>query len=212
MKSDKAGGSTVVSLIKYAMLSDMPIHLIGLIPLIENSISGNSVYPGNIIRSYNGTTVEILDTDAEGRVIMADALGYAGKHYKDLDYIIDIATLTGAAEAFHCDTSAAYYTSNKQLAQKLESIGEQVGERVYALPSWPEYITYTKSAVADVKNHGFEQCSRAGAFMATMFLMNFVEKKLRNKWIHLDLTHNYSSHFANANGTFLLINLLRSLI
>jgi leucyl aminopeptidase len=196
----------VIALIKYIIESKMKINIIGLIPLINNVISGNSVLPGNIIKSYSGKTVEITNTDAEGRIIMADAFGFS-ETLKNVDYIIDLATLTGSAEEYHCDTSAAIYTTNLVLKDIIEKIGEEVGDRIYSLPSWPEYVADIKSNVANVKNSYYKNCKKSGAFMASMFLSYFVPEKLRDKWVHFDITHSYDK-YSNANTTILLINLL----
>lgn len=206
MKADKTGGCTVISLIKYIIESKLKINIIGLIPLIENVISGSSVLPGNIITSYSGKTVEITNTDAEGRIIMADAFSFS-ETLKNIDYIIDLATLTGSAEEYHCDTSAAIYTTNKSLQDIIEKIGEEVGDRIYSLPNWPEYVADIKSNVANVKNSYFKNCKKSGAFMASMFLSYFVPIKLRDKWVHFDITNNYDK-YSNANTTILLINLI----
>ena len=212
MKSDKLGATTVISLIKYFVeINETNINIIGLIPLIENAISGDVTYPGNIVKSYAGKTVEILNTDAEGRLILADALEYANK-FKKIDYIIDIATLTGAAEHFHCDTTAAILTFNTDLKKMLEVLSEEVGERVYFLPAWPEYMELTESNVANVQNLDSDNCTMSGSFMAGMFLMQFVPIHLREKWIHFDVTHSYTKHFSNGNSTILILNLLKRLI
>jgi leucyl aminopeptidase len=212
MKSDKTGATTVVSLLKYIMESKIPVNIIVVAPLIENAISGSGLKPGDIVKSFSGKSVEILDTDAEGRIILADAFGYLGSINKKIDYLIDIATLTGDSEHFHCDTSAAVFTSCSDLKQKIEHLSEIVGERIYTLPNWPEYVEYTKSAVADVKNLYFDDCQKSGTFMATMFLSNFVPEKLRDKWVHLDVTHSYTGHLSNGNCTILLMNLIHSLV
>ena len=209
MKADKTGGCTVVSLIKYVIETKMKINIIGLIPLIENVISGNSVLPGDIIKSYSGKTVEITNTDAEGRIIMADAFGFS-ETLKNIDYIIDLATLTGSAEEYHCDTSAAVYTTNAFLQDMIEQLGEEVGDRIYSLPNWPEYVADIKSNVANVKNTYFKNCKKSGAFMASMFLSYFVPEKLRDKWVHFDITNSYDN-YSNGNTTILLINLLNRL-
>jgi leucyl aminopeptidase len=209
MKGDKTGGCTVIALIKYIIESKMKINIIGLIPLINNVISGNSVLPGNIIKSYSGKTVEITNTDAEGRIIMADAFGFS-ETLKNVDYIIDLATLTGSAKEYHCDTSAAIYTTNLVLKDIIEKIGEEVGDRIYSLPSWPEYVADIKSNVANVKNSYYKNCKKSGAFMASMFLSYFVPENLRDKWVHFDITHSCDK-YSNANTTILLINLLKKL-
>ena len=210
MKSDKLGATTVVSLIKYfEENSDINIHIIGLIPLIENGISGNVVYPGNIITSYGGKTVEILNTDAEGRLILAEALEYSSK-FKNIDYIFDIATLTGDAEYFHCDTSAVIMTLDPKLKNIIEILSEKIGERVYMMPPWPEYMQSIESNVADVKNID-SNCEKSGTFMASMFLLYFVPIPLRKKWVHFDVTHSYTNHLSNGNCTFLILNLIKLL-
>jgi leucyl aminopeptidase len=208
MKSDKTGATTVISLIKYIIESKLNINIIGVIPLIENAISGSGLNPGDIIKSYSGKTVEILNTDAEGRIILADAFGYLEK-IKNIDYLIDIATLTGSS--LHCHTSAVIYTTNKELKNKIEDLSEIVGERIIILPQWDEYIEYTKSNIADVKNLYFDDCEKSSTFMATMFLSNFVPKYLRDKWIHLDISNSYTHHYSNGNSTILLINFIKSL-
>jgi len=210
MKSDKTGGCTVVALMKYIIDTKMKINVIGLIPLIENVISGSSIKPGDIVKSYNGTTVEMLDQNAEGRGIMGDALGFADT-LKNIDYIMNLSTLTGAAAYYHCDTTAAILTLNKKLQNKIEEISEEVGERVYFLPPWPEYVEDIESDIANVKNLYYNNCKQSGSFMAGMFLLKFVPKELQNRWIHFDITHSYSGHLSNANTTILLINLLKYL-
>jgi leucyl aminopeptidase len=211
MKSDKLGATTVVSIIKYFMKYNNNLNIIGLIPLIENAISGDVVYPGDIVRSFGGQTVEILNNDAEGRLIMADALEYAGK-FKKIDYIFDIATLTGSAAYFHCDTTAAILTFNDPIKKMIEEISENVGERIYTLPSWPEYMNLTNSDVANVQNIDTGDCPRSGSFMAGMFLLRFVPKHLRQKWVHFDVTNSYLGHLSNGNCTILIINLIKQII
>jgi leucyl aminopeptidase len=206
MKLDKTGGCTVVSLLKYAADRKLGCNIIGLVPLIENSISAEALHPGDIIQSYNKKTVEIVNTDAEGRIILANAIEYS-ERFKP-DYIIDLATLTGSAEIFHCDVSAVFYTLNPKIKQIVENIGENVGERVVAMPTWPEYKEYTKGEVANVKNFGFSDCKRAGTYMAAMFLLNFVPEKLKNRWIHFDVTNIVTDKVVNGNSTLLMINLL----
>jgi leucyl aminopeptidase len=210
MKSDKTGGCTVISIIKYIIESNMKINIIGLLPIIDNSLSGNSINPGDIVKSYGNKTVEILNTDAEGRLIMADAFDYSNT-LKNVDYIFDLATLTSSAEYYHCDVTAAILTLNTKLKNDIENISEHVGERVYFLPPWLEYMELSKSQIANVQNNNSSSCSKSGAFMASMFLANFVPKNLIDKWVHFDITHIYTDHFSNGNCTILLINLLKNL-
>jgi leucyl aminopeptidase len=210
MKSDKTGGCTVVGIIKYASDTHMKCNIIGLVPLIENIISGDVVHAGDVVKSYNGKTVEILDTDAEGRLIMADALAYA-KNYKT-DYIFDLATLTGWTDWLHCDHSVSYFTTNKKLYDLMYDVGEEIGERAIGLPRWPEYRVFTKSAIADFKNYKFDECKTPGGFMASMFLYNFVPENMKNKWIHFDISNNYLGAFANGHSTLLCLEVMLRLI
>ena len=203
MKGDKTGGAIVVGLFKFlAQMKERPTkNLIGIVPLVENLVSHNASKPGDIVKTYNGVTVEIIDTDAEGRLIMADAFAYLCDKYKP-SYIIDFATLTGWSGLMHCDTSYVYYTQDNRISDIVQYIGEHVGERSVRMPVWPEYMRYTRSAVADYKNLQ-NSCKRSGGFMAAMFLMNFIKPELREKWIHFDITHSEkeSLHTCNALAT-----------
>jgi leucyl aminopeptidase len=211
MLADKSGGCEVIALIKYVIESKMKINIVGLIPLVENVISGNSTLPGDIIKSYSGTTVEITNVDAEGRLILADAFGFSGI-LKEIDYVINLCTLTGHSETYHADTSAAIYSINKELKNIIEEISEEVGERVYFLPPWSEYVNNVKSERANVKNYYFDgHKGSGGAFMAAQFLSYFVPKRLQNKWVHFDITHSYTGSYSNGNTTILMINLLKRL-
>lgn len=198
MKGDKTGGSIVVSIIHYFMnLQKCAYNLVGIIPLVENMISHKAQKVGDVYTSFNGKTVEILNTDAEGRLILADALAYSST--KDPAYIFDFATLTGWAQILHCHTSYVYFATNDDIAKEIDISGNRVGERSIRLPNWPEYKRFTKSDIADYKNVGFE-CQSDG-FMASMFLMNFVKDP--NSWVHFDITHSdiNNHHFTNAAAT-----------
>lgn len=210
MKSDKTGGCSVVGLIKYIAEHKLPCNVVGFVPLIENIISSDVIHAGDIVKCYNGKTVEILDTDAEGRLIMADALSYAA-NYK-LDYLFDLATLTGWTDLLHCDHSCSYFTMNKMLHELMYTIGEEIGERVIGLPRWPEYIVYTKSDVADYKNFKFDECRNPGGFMASVFLYNFVPDNMKDKWIHFDISNNFTSSFSNGNATLLCLHMIMKLM
>lgn len=204
MKLDKTGGCTVVALMKYIAKRNIEYDVIGLVPLIENSVSGEALHPGDILKSYKNKSVEIVNTDAEGRIILANAIEYCEKF--NPEYIIDIATLTGSSGMFHCDVSAVFYTINEKLKNILEKIGENIGERVVAMPTWPEYQEYVKSDVANVKNLGFE--CKASTYMAAMFLLKFVPEKLRGRWLHFDVCNVMTNGFVNGNTTLLLMNFL----
>lgn len=200
MKGDKTGGAIVVGIFDFlAKMKERPqCNIVGLIPLVENLVSHSAAKPGDIVTTYNGVTVEIVDTDAEGRLIMADAFAYLCDKYKP-KYIVDFATLTGWSQLMHCDTSYVYYTMDDKVSDVVEYIGNHVGERSVRMPVWPEYVRYTRSAVADYKNFGFG-CKRSGGFMAAMFLMNFIKPAYRDKWIHFDITHSETESLHNCNG------------
>ena len=209
MKGDKTGGAVVISIFHYFAKNKhmLNYNLIGIIPLVENLISHKAQKTGDIYTAYNGKTVEIANTDAEGRLIMAEALAYISKHYNPV-LTMDFATLTGWAGLLHCDTSFIYFTTNNRLAKKIEYNSEKTGERNIRLPNWPEYTDYTKSDVADYKNANYN-CKQSDGFMASMFLMNFVADP--DKWIHFDITHSFknnSSCICNAAAT--AIELLKS--
>ena len=190
MKGDKTGAGIVVSIIHYFAKQTNPKNIIGIIPLVENLISHKATKVGDVITAYNGKTVEILNTDAEGRLILADSLAYVSKNYST-KLILDFATLTGWANILHCDTSFVFFTTNDKLGRLVEKCGNKVGERNLRLPNWPEYTQYTKSKIADYKNVNFE-CGRSDGFMASMFLMNFVKDP--SQWVHFDVTHNVNAH------------------
>ena len=204
MKGDKTGGAIVVSIMHYFAklgVKGRPT-IIGIIPLVENMISHKAHKVGDVVTAYNGKTVELLNMDAEGRLILADALAYVSANIKNPKMVLDFATLTGWAQVLHCDTSFVFYTNNDNLSKEIETSGNSVGERSIRLPNWPEYKVYTKSQIADYKNVNFE-CGRTDGFMASMFLMNFIEKYV-DKWAHFDVTHNvngHNGHLVNAAAT-----------
>jgi leucyl aminopeptidase len=216
MKADKTGGTTVASVILYAAKTHMKCSIVGLIPLIDNAISGDALHPGDIVKSYAGKTVEILNTDAEGRVVMADALEYSTVSAKQLniriDYIFDLATLTGQADTFVPDVSCVHFTTNSYLSKLLVSLGESICERTFGLPAYTEYVKFTRSDVADYKNLDLKTYRNNSTFMAAMFLLNFVPKSLEERYIHFDITNNFTQHLSNGSSTLLIINLLKFLI
>ncbi|MCS7126427.1 MAG: leucyl aminopeptidase, partial [Aigarchaeota archaeon] len=170
MKYDKSGGSAVVGVMEAASLLKLPIRLIGLIPCVENLPSGSAYRPGDIIRFRNGKTAEIISTDAEGRLILADALAYGVE--KNPVAIIDLATLTGACIVALGTHASGLFTNNQELAEKIIKSSEKVGERVWQLPLWKQYREQIKSEVADLKNSGGRP---AGAITAAAFLSEFVK-------------------------------------
>ena len=191
MKGDKTGGGVAVALARYFGVEaperlPKDTRLVVLVPLVENMIGQHAQRVGDVHTAWNGKTVEVLNTDAEGRLILADALAYASRVYKPA-LLVDFATLTGWAGTLHCDTSYVYYTENDRLAAAVEAGGRAVGERSIRMPAWPEYKEDTRSEIADYKNAYFKTCEKGGGFMAAMFLANFVSDA--KNWIHFDLTH-----------------------
>ncbi len=180
MKFDKCGGCNVLGIIK--ALSDLGLdtNVIGIIPAVENMPSGTSYRPGDIIKMYNRKTVEVVNTDAEGRIILGDALSFAVKTFAP-KAIIDMATLTGAAIIALGTNVAALVGNNDDLVTKILECSNQTGEKIWQLPLFEEYKEQLKSSNADMKNIGGRS---AGAITAAAFLSSFVED---TPWVHLDI-------------------------
>lgn len=179
MKADMAGAATVAGIFYVIAKNRLPVHLVGLIPVTDNRPGGNAYVQGDIITMYNGKTVEVGNTDAEGRLIMADALAYAGKYSPEL--IITIATLTGSASmTFGNIATAVMGNAPETFFSELREAGNAVYERIATLPFWDEYGELLKSDIADIKNTGGRE---AGAITAGKFLEFFTEYPL----IHLDI-------------------------
>ena len=186
MKLDMAGGATVLGVFK--ILSDVgTIHelslpeVYGILPACENMPSGKATKPGDIVTALNGKTIEILNTDAEGRVVLADALSYAEKYIKP-NFMIDIATLTGACMVALGHDLAGMFGNDEKFLSKFEKIAKQEGDELWKLPLYQPYIKLMKSDIADLKNIGGG--NQGGAITAALFLSEFVNK---SKWIHLDI-------------------------
>jgi leucyl aminopeptidase len=208
MKTDKSGGSVVVGIMKYFLEHKIKCNIVGILPIVENLLSEDVSRPGDIVKSYSGKMVEITDTDAEGRLIMADAIAYSKKY--NPTYLFDLATLTGWSEAVHMDTNAVCYCKDIDLASKVNKLGDIVGERVWFLPPWDEYMYYTKSAVANIRNYSMD--IREGAYLPSMFLLSFVPLELRDNYIHFDICNNFENDLAKGNCVILVIELIKSLI
>lgn len=181
MKSDKAGATAVMGIMQAVARLKLSINIVGIMPCVENMPSGSAQRPGDIITTASGKTVEVLNTDAEGRLILADGLHYATKYKPKL--IIDLATLTGAcvvALGYEC---CGVMSNDQALAQKLIAAGEQSGERAWQLPLFDEYFDDIKTDNADIKNVGAPG-GDAGAIEAAMFLKQFVGEY---PWAHLDI-------------------------
>lgn len=179
MKGDMAGAATVAGVFFTAARNKLPLHIVGLIPATDNRPGGNAYTQGDIIKMHNSMNVEVGNTDAEGRLILADAISYASKYKPEL--IITIATLTGSAAVTFSNQAIAMMTNaDRKYIELLEECGHLVHERVAALPFWEEYGEMIKSDIADVKNVGGRE---AGAITAGKFLEKFTEFPL----IHLDI-------------------------
>lgn len=211
MKCDMAGGAAVAAAIFVAAGCKLPLHLVALVPATDNRPGGNAITPGDVITISNGATVEVLNTDAEGRLILADALCYAKKYNPML--VIDLATLTGsAAMTLGIHGIAAMGSQYGEFFDLLKKAGERVNERIVELPLWEEYDEMIKSSIADMKNIGGGE---AGAISAGKFLQRFTDYP----WIHLDIAGPAFLHAADhyrtvggtATGVRLLTDFLRQL-
>ena len=206
MYMDKEGAALSLGLFKYLVDSNYKHRVVCLCPLVENIVSGMSLKPNDIIKSYDGTTVEVVNTDAEGRLILADTLAYACKNYRP-DYIFDYATLTGWSERIHCHTSFTYFTLNDKIAKHIEQYNEEYAEKSIRMPPWVEYIKYIQSNIADVKNSGYK-CVHSDGLMSSLFLMKFIPIKYRKKWVHFDVrlsSYNNALNIADGFATYLEI-------
>ncbi|HRW21043.1 MAG TPA: leucyl aminopeptidase [Bacteroidales bacterium] len=210
MKSDKAGAAAVAGTMYSISKAKLPLHVIALIPATDNRPGKNAYVPQDIITMYDGTTVEVLNTDAEGRMILADALAYAKKYKPEL--VIDLATLTGAAVVAVGTIAIAAMTNSKDKLKELKSIGLNTYERIVELPLWKEYDEQLKSDFADIKNIGGKY---AGAITAGKFLEHFTDYP----WIHLDIAgtayleskDSYRGKNGTGSGVRLLFGFLKQL-
>ena len=181
MKFDKCGGCTVLGIMKAVSELRLPINLVGIVPSVENMPGGESYRPGDIVKLFSGKTTEILNTDAEGRLILADALAYGEKKYSPRA-IIDFATLTGACIVALGTNVAGLVCNNERLATNLKNASERTTEEIWQLPLNDDYMDMIKSDVADMKNIGIGRA--AGTITAAAFLKNAVEK---TPWAHIDI-------------------------
>ncbi|GAB3824831.1 leucyl aminopeptidase family protein [Hymenobacter jeollabukensis] len=180
MKCDMAGAAAMVGTLYALAKNNVPLHVIGLVPATDNRPGGNAFAPGDVLTMHSGLTVEVLNTDAEGRLILADALHFAKKYQPEL--VIDAATLTGsAARAIGKEGIVAMGTCGDETMQELAAAGRRVHERIVEFPLWDEYAEHIKSDIADINNLGKAE---AGAISAGKFLERFIEG---TPWIHLDI-------------------------
>ena len=209
MKTDMAGGAAVIAAIRAAAELKLPVNIVGLVPAAENLPSGKAYRPGDILKSLSGQTIEIITTDAEGRLILADALTYAGRYKPAV--IIDLATLTGACVIALGEHVIGMMGNDAELKEKIRAAAEYTAERVWELPLWEEYDEMIKSDTADYKNSGGRW---GGAITAAAFLEKFVGD---HHWVHLDIAGPawltsempYIPKGASGVGVRLLIHFLR---
>ena len=183
MKSDMAGSAAALGAISAIADLQPNIRVSVLMMCAENALSGTAQRPSDVITQYGGTTVEIINTDAEGRLVLADGLAYADKNL-DPDYLVDIATLTGAATLGLGRQYAAMYTRDNKLAASLSAIGETSGERVWHMPLVDDYGDSLDSDIADLNHAADKHDYSAGSVTAALYLEHFVGDR---KWVHLDI-------------------------
>lgn len=202
MKFDKCGGCTVLAIVRAIASMKLAVNVVGIVPSVENMPSATSYRPGDIIRMYNGKSVEVLNTDAEGRMILADAIAYGIVTYGP-KAVIDLATLTGAAIIALGANVAPLIGNDKQLTDRLRKLSDKTREKMWELPLYDEYYEQIRSTYADIKNIGGRP---GGAITAAAFLSNFVNDV---PWVHIDIagtawtqegTHEKSYNHRGATG------------
>jgi leucyl aminopeptidase len=209
MKDDMSGGAAVLGAIRNAAALKLKLNIVGLLPAAENMPGGRALKPGDVLRSMSGQTIEIINTDAEGRLILSDALAYACRYKPTV--IVDIATLTGACTIALGHEAAGMVGTSPQYKEQIRAAGEKTGERVWELPLWENYYDQIKSDIADMKNTGGRAAS---VITAAAFLSKFVQKY---PWVHLDIAATawtekdrpYTPKGATGIGTRLLTQFLR---
>ena len=211
MKHDKSGGASVLGIMESIARLKIPINLVGIMPTTENLPGGNAYKPGDVLTFYNKKTAEILNTDAEGRLVLADALALA-QDYKP-KAVIDLATLTGACIVALGSIASGMMGNDDRLKRMISNASKTCGERVWELPLWSEYKDMIKSDIADIKNIGG---GGGGTITAAAFLSNFVGKY---PWVHLDIAgtawkqkgtpkKGYIKNGATGVGVMLIVELL----
>ena len=193
MTYDMAGSAVVVGLMKTLALRKAKINAVGVVGLVENMPGGNAQRPGDIVKSYSGKTIEILNTDAEGRLVLADALSYTEKKYKP-KFIVDLATLTGAIIVSLGSEYAGLFSNDDKLSSELIKAGEKVGEKVWRMPLHKNYDKLINSKNADMQNINY--IGGAGSTTAAQFLQRFILNK--TPWAHLDIAGMAFSKYGGA--------------
>ena len=211
MHMDMNGGAAVIGAVAVAAKLKLPVNIVGIVPSVENMPSGQSYRPGDILKSMSGKTIEVVDTDAEGRVILADALTYAERYNPAL--VLDVATLTGAACVALGKYASAYMTRNDDVAKLIDEAGEMGHDYVWRLPLWDEYEGEVKGQTGDIANAS--RGRDGGAINGGMFLYQFAKKFPR--WAHIDIAptmtsgpDQYLCKGASGSGMRLLVQVARS--
>jgi len=212
MKDDMAGGAAVLGAIRAAAALKLPLNIVGLLPATENMPSGSAYKPGDVLRTMSGQTIEIINTDAEGRLILSDALAYACRYKPAV--IVDIATLTGACRIALGQEATGMVGTDEKLKEMIRAAGEKAGERVWEMPLWEGYYDQIKSDIADMKNAGSRD---GGMITAAALLSKFVQNY---PWVHLDIAATawtekdrpYTPKGATGIGTRLLTQFLRDYV
>jgi len=211
MKYDMAGSAVVAGLIQTLATRKAKVNAVGVVGLVENMPGGNAQRPGDIVKAYNGKTIEVLNTDAEGRLVLADALSFTEAKFKPR-FMIDLATLTGAIIMALGEEYAGLFSNNDDLSNKIFKVGEKVKEKVWRLPLHDNYDKLINSTIADMQNINYS--GGAGSITAAQFLQRFVTSK--TPWAHLDIAGMaFSKKAANLNpggATGFGVRLLNQLI
>ncbi len=211
MTYDMAGSATVVGLMKSLALRKAKVNAVGVVGLVENMVSGNAQRPGDIVKSYSGKTIEILNTDAEGRLVLADALTFTEKKFKP-KFIIDLATLTGAIIVCLGSEYAGLFSNDDELSKQIFEAGEKVEEKVWRMPLHKNYDKLMNSKNADVQNINY--IGGAGSTTAAQFLQRFILNK--TPWAHLDIAgmafSKYGGALNSSGATGFGVRLLNQLV
>jgi len=213
MKYDMAGGADVIAIFEAASRLKLSLHLVGIVPAVENLPSGTATRPGDVLTAHNGKTVEVINTDAEGRMVLADTISYAKKYYNP-KLILEYSTLTGAIVAALGDQLTGYFSNTENLKKSFILASKFTGENFWPMPLEEKYNEQLKSQIADFKNVG--EKGAGGAITAALFLQNFVGK---TPWVHFDIagtawTTQSKPHLvagATGWGVYLTIEFLRNL-
>ncbi|MDC8099890.1 leucyl aminopeptidase family protein [Chryseobacterium rhizosphaerae] len=182
MKSDMGGATAVLGTLIYAAEMKLPVNIIAVLPITDNAVSEKALLPSDVVTAYNGKTIEVIDTDAEGRMILADGLSYLARNYKT-DCMIDLATLTGSSVRMFGDTCGALFSNNEDLKNLLIKTGDHTNQRLWNLPLWDIWKDDIQSDVADLKNISLKPIG--DCIIAAKFLEQFTEG--HPNWAHLDI-------------------------